>query len=66
MQLHSIRVPGYLSSIEVTFGQPGERLLLRHDGTDGSAPYVPGTLLAVRRVRESTGLRRGLDTLLDL
>jgi len=66
MQLHSIRVPGYLSSVEVTFGQPGERLLLRHDATDASAPYVSGTLLAVRRVREWTGLRRGLDTLLDL
>ena len=66
MQLHSIRVPGYLSSVEVTFGQPGERLLLRHDATDPSAPYVSGTLLAARRVREWTGLRRGLDTLLDL
>ena len=65
-QLHSVRVPGYLSSIEVTFGQAGERLLLRHDAIDGSAPYVSGTLLAVRRVREWTGLRRGLDTLLDL
>jgi 4-hydroxy-tetrahydrodipicolinate reductase len=66
MQLHSVRVPGYLSSIEVTFGQPGERLLLRHDATDASAPYVSGTLLAIRRVREWTGLRRGLDALLDL
>ncbi len=66
MQLHSVRVPGYLSSVEVTFGQPGERLLLRHDAIDASAPYVSGTLLAVRRVREWTGLRRGLDTLLDL
>lgn len=66
MQLHSVRVPGYLSSVEVTFGQPGERLLLRHDAIDAAAPYVSGTLLAVRRVREWTGMRRGLDTLLDL
>ncbi|HWM85512.1 MAG TPA: 4-hydroxy-tetrahydrodipicolinate reductase [Kofleriaceae bacterium] len=65
-QVHSVRVPGYLSSIEVSFGQAGERLLLRHDATDPSAPYVAGTLLAVRRVREWTGVRRGLDTLLDL
>jgi 4-hydroxy-tetrahydrodipicolinate reductase len=57
-------VPGYLLSVEVTFGQEGERLLLRHDGTHASAAYVSGTLLAVRRVREWTGLRRGLDTLL--
>ena len=66
MQVHSVRVPGYLLSVEVTFGQAGERLLIRHDGTDGSAPYVSGTLLAVRKVREWTGLRRGLDTLLEL
>jgi 4-hydroxy-tetrahydrodipicolinate reductase len=65
-QVHSVRVPGYLSSIEVSFGQAGERLLLRHDATDASAPYVSGTLLAVRRVREWTGLRRGLESLLDL
>lgn len=65
-QVHSVRVPGYLLSVEVAFGQPGERLLIRHDGTDGSAPYVSGTLLAVRKVKGWTGLRRGLDTLLDL
>ena len=30
-----------------------------------AAPYVAGTLLAVRKVGGWTGVRRGLDTLLD-
>ncbi|MFE4801414.1 hypothetical protein ACFVRD_15590 [Streptomyces sp. NPDC057908] len=37
---------------------------MRHDpGTDPD-PYIAGTLLAVRRVNETVGVRRGLDSLL--
>jgi 4-hydroxy-tetrahydrodipicolinate reductase len=43
---------------EAIFGASDERLTIRHD-----APYVAGTLLAVRRVGEQVGLRRGLDSL---
>ena len=65
MQVHSMRLPGFVSSIEVVFGRAGERLALRHDSVDASAPYVAGTLLAIRRVGGWTGLLRGLDHLLD-
>jgi 4-hydroxy-tetrahydrodipicolinate reductase len=65
MQIHSMRLPGFVSSIEVLFGRAGERLTLRHDSVDASAPYVAGTLLAIRRVGGWTGLVRGLDHLLD-
>ncbi len=64
MQVHSMRLPGFVSSIEVVFGRPGERLALRHDSIDASTPYVGGTLLAIRRVGGWTGLVRGLDHLL--
>jgi 4-hydroxy-tetrahydrodipicolinate reductase len=64
-QVHSVRLPGYLSGAEVIFGLPGERLSLRHDATDSALPYVAGTLLAVRKVRALRGLVRGLDALLD-
>lgn len=64
-QLHSVRVPGFYSSFEVIFGLPGERLTLRHDSMS-YLPYVQGTLLAVRKVREFKGLTRGLGKLLDL
>jgi 4-hydroxy-tetrahydrodipicolinate reductase len=62
-RVHSVRVPGYYSSVEVHFGLPGERLTLRHDSMSYE-PYVQGTLLAVRRVPRIRGLHRGLDTLL--
>lgn len=65
VQVHSLRLPGYVLSCEAQFGAPGERLLIRHDAGSDAAPYVAGTLLAVRHVREQAGLRRGLDLLLD-
>ncbi len=64
-QVHALRLPGFILSCEVLFGAPDERLSIRHDAGSSAAPYVAGTLLAVRRVREQPGLRRGLDTLLD-
>ncbi len=64
-RVHSVRMPGYVISCEVIFGAPDERLSIRHDAGSGAAPYVSGTLLAVRRVREAVGLRRGLDSLMD-
>ncbi|MCM5551848.1 4-hydroxy-tetrahydrodipicolinate reductase [Pleomorphomonas sp. NRK KF1] len=65
VQVHSLRMPGYVLSCEAQFGASGERLLIRHDAGSDAAPYVAGTLLAVRRVREQAGLRRGLDLLID-
>src|SRR5262249_10278503 len=50
-QVHSLRLPGFVSSIEILFGLPDERLSIRHDSGSGAAPYVRGTLLAIRRVR---------------
>ncbi|HEX4440121.1 MAG TPA: dihydrodipicolinate reductase C-terminal domain-containing protein, partial [Thermoanaerobaculia bacterium] len=62
---HSVRLPGFVSSVEVLFGMPDERLSIRHDSGSGAGPYVAGTLLAVRRVRGFTGLRRGLDSVME-
>jgi 4-hydroxy-tetrahydrodipicolinate reductase len=63
-QLHSIRLPSFVVSTEVVFGLPDERLTIRHDAGGTPEPYVAGTLLAVRRVTDLTGVTRGLDTLL--
>jgi 4-hydroxy-tetrahydrodipicolinate reductase len=46
------------------FGAAGQRLTLRHEAIDAGAPYVDGTLLAIRRVGGLSGLVRGLDRLL--
>jgi 4-hydroxy-tetrahydrodipicolinate reductase len=62
--VHSLRLPSYVIACEAIFGAPDERLTIRHDAGTSAAPYVAGTLLAVRRVGEQVGLRRGLDSLM--
>jgi 4-hydroxy-tetrahydrodipicolinate reductase len=63
-QVHSLRLPSFTVSTEVVFALPDERLSIRHDAGSSAAPYVAGTLLAIRAVPRLTGLVRGLDTLL--
>ena len=63
-QVHSVRLPSFVVSTEVVFGLPDERLTIRHDAGGTPEPYVAGTLIAVRRAPEITGLVRGLDRLL--
>lgn len=65
VQVHALRLPSYILSCEALFGLPDERLTIRHDAGASAAPYVAGTLLAVRRVGEIKGLVRGLDALMD-
>ena len=64
VQVHSLRLPSFVLSVEALFGADNERLSIRHDAGESAAPYVGGTLLAVRRVAEAPGLRRGLDSVL--
>jgi 4-hydroxy-tetrahydrodipicolinate reductase len=65
VQVHSVRMPGYVLSCEALFGAPDERLVIRHDAGSSAAPYVAGTLLAIRRVPSLVGLTRGLDQILE-
>jgi 4-hydroxy-tetrahydrodipicolinate reductase len=64
-QVHSLRLPSFVVSTEVVFAAQGERLSIRHDAGENPAPYVAGTLLAIRAVPDRVGLVRGLDQLLD-
>lgn len=64
-QIHSVRLPGYVISAEVIFGMPDQKLVLRHEAGSSAEPYVEGALLAIRKVGSFTGLRRGLDTVMD-
>ena len=63
-QIHSVRLPSFVVSTEIVFAAPGERLVLRHDANESPAPYVAGTLLAIRAVGDRVGLMRGLGELL--
>jgi len=62
--IHSVRLPGLVAHQEVIFGGPGETLTIRHDTTSREA-FVPGVLLALRKVRDlPAGLTVGLDAIL--
>jgi 4-hydroxy-tetrahydrodipicolinate reductase len=49
--IHSVRLPGFVAHQEVIFGGEGQTLSIRHDTTDRTS-FMPGVLLAVRRVGE--------------
>ncbi len=63
IRIHSVRLPGLLAHQEVLFGSPGQIYTLRHDTTD-RACYMPGVLLAIRKVLELKNLVYGLEKIL--
>ena len=63
-QVHSIRLPGYVISIDVIFGMPDQKLILRHESGSSAKPYVNGALLAIREVGKLVGVHRGLDSVM--
>lgn len=63
--VHSIRLTGLVAHQEVLFGTMGETLTIRHDSLDRTS-FVPGVLLAVRRIAQRPGLTIGIEPLLDL
>ena len=64
IKIHSVRLPGYVAHQEVIFGGLGQTLTIRHDST-GRDSFMPGVLLACKKVRGLQGLTIGLDKLLD-
>jgi 4-hydroxy-tetrahydrodipicolinate reductase len=63
--IHSVRLRGIVAHQEVLLGTTGQTLTIRHDSYDRSS-FMPGVLLAVKRVSGRPGLTLGLDALLDL
>jgi 4-hydroxy-tetrahydrodipicolinate reductase len=49
--IHSVRLPGLVAHQEVILGDLGQTLTIRHDSTDRHS-FMPGVLLAIRRVGE--------------
>ena len=64
IRIHSVRLPGYVAHQEVIFGGLGQTLTIRHDST-GRDSFMPGVLLACKKVRSLKGLTIGLDKILD-
>jgi 4-hydroxy-tetrahydrodipicolinate reductase len=63
--VHAVRLRGLVAHQEVVLGTTGQTLTIRHDTIDRSS-FMPGVLLAIRKVGDSPGLTVGLDKLLGL
>lgn len=63
IRIHSVRLPGLIAHQEVIFGAPGQIYTLRHDTSDRSC-YMPGVLLAIRKISQLKSLVYGLEKIL--
>lgn len=65
INIHSVRLPGFVASQEVIFGGLGQTLTLRHDSI-GRESFIPGVLLAVKEASKRKGVIVGLEHLMDI
>ncbi len=63
IQIHSVRMPGFMASQEVLFGSDGQVLKIRHDSNDRKC-YMDGVMLAVKHVFDKNDFVYGLENLL--
>jgi len=61
--VHSIRSDGFVATQEVIFGSMGQTLTIKHDSWDRQS-YMPGVMLAIRKVVDRDGLIVGLENFL--
>lgn len=65
IHIHSLRLPGSVAHQEVVLGTAGETLTIRHESLDRSS-FMPGVILAVKKVPSLGPLTVGLEHLLDI
>ncbi|HHV62314.1 MAG TPA: 4-hydroxy-tetrahydrodipicolinate reductase [Firmicutes bacterium] len=65
IRIHSVRLPGLVAHQEVIFGGPGQILTIRHDSISRES-FMPGVIMAIRRVMTLTGVIYGLEGVLGL
>lgn len=63
IRIHSVRLPGFVAHQEVIFGGLGQALTIRHDSISRES-FMPGVLLAVRRVMGLDRMVVGLENLI--
>jgi len=61
--IHSVRLPGLVAHQEVIFGGLGQTLTIRHD-TINRESFMPGVVMAIRKVKKIKGLIYGLEKIL--
>jgi 4-hydroxy-tetrahydrodipicolinate reductase len=63
VRIHSLRLHGLVAHHEVVLSAAGQSLTIRHDSYDRTS-FMPGVLLAIKRVSSLPGLTVGLESLL--
>lgn len=61
--IHSVRLPGLLAHQEVLLGGKGQLLTIRHDSFSRES-FMPGVILAIKKMYGKKGLIYGLENLL--
>lgn len=64
IRIHSVRLKSLVAHQEILFSGCGELLTIRHDSFSRES-FVPGVLMAIRKVTGWTGLKFGLETILE-
>jgi 4-hydroxy-tetrahydrodipicolinate reductase len=63
VNIHAVRLPGYVASQQVLFGGQGENLTIQHNSINREC-FMPGVLLACREVLKLDSLIYGLENFL--
>jgi 4-hydroxy-tetrahydrodipicolinate reductase len=64
IHVHAVRMRGMVAHQEVILGTTGQTLSIRHDSYDRSS-FMPGVVLAAKRIADHRGVTLGLDSFLD-
>lgn len=64
IRIHSVRLPGYVAHQEIIFGGHGQTLTIRHDSISRES-FMPGVVLACKKVLTLNGLVVGLENILS-
>lgn len=65
IHIHAVRMRGMVAHQEVVLGTTGQTLSIRHDSYDRSS-FMPGVVLACKRIADHPGVTVGLDSFLEL
>ncbi len=65
IRIHAVRMRGAVANQEVVLGTQGQTLTIRHDTIDRNS-FMPGVVLACKKIAEFPGVTLGLDTFLGI
>ena len=63
--IHALRMRGVVANQEVILGAQGQTLTIRHDTVERSS-FMPGVVLACKKISQHKGFTLGLDSFLGI